>query len=482
MQTTADIVKIVETDNRVIFSELLKGLIKDNRERAGVEKRMLARYDQREIAVPIMTRKVEAYEKVNVKIPNDFAGDIVDLKTGYMGNEITITIDKEAYGPETEAGNLARQGEYDLHREVLENFGKVNHGIDQNSDMVQTATICGHGFRLLYIAEMFDKKIIKYRNLYPFECAVFRDRTTGEVQYGMIYYTIVVSSINGRKINEEERMYVEWYDDKKVSCYIEDNEGNYILDPAMDSPIFPHWFDGVPIIEFQNNNNNRGNIEKITDLIDAYDIVLSDTVSEIEQLRSAYMFMKGAGMKIDESFTRMMRQTGILPLPDNGEVGFINRNIDAESIKTILDELRRNIYQFAKSIDLTAQKSGDMRVIGWKIALLNLENDCKETERKFKSAMYDQYRLVCKYWRTFNGIDMSPDDLEFMFTRNFPQDILGEVEILEKAIGLMTRKTAYGLVSFIEDPEAEARAYEEENPAPTVNMDQYGFGNGEEEE
>lgn len=481
MQKTQDIVNIIKTDNQVLMSSLLKSLIKEREDRAQVERRMMLRYDQKPAAVPIMTRKVEQYEKVNVKIPNDFVGDIVDLKTGYMGNEITVGIDKEAYGPENDQGILQRQGEYDLHREALARFGKQNHAVDQNSDMVQVAAICGHGYRLYYVADMFGEKVIKYKNIYPYECAVYRNRTTGIVEYGMIYYKMTITGINGKKIEEQERYYVEWYDPKKIRYYIQNEDGDFVPDPSLDYPEEVHWFNGVPIVEFQNNNNNRGNIEKVCDLIDAYDTVMSDTVGEIEQLRSSYMFLKGAGMKVDASFANVMRQTGIMPLPENGEVGFINRHIDAGAIKTITDELRRNIYQFAKSIDLTSQNSGDMRVIGWKIALLILENDCKETERKFKAALYDQYSIITQYWKTFNKIPIDPDTLEFAFTRNFPMDLLGEVEILEKAIGLVTRKTAYSMMSWIEDPEAEARAFEEENPAPEVDIESYGYGNGKEE-
>jgi SPP1 family phage portal protein len=105
---------------------------------------------------------------------------------------------------------------------------------------------------------------------------------------------------------------------------------------------------------------------------------------------------------------------------------------------------------------------GDMRVIGWQVTLLNLENSCKITERKFKKALREQYKLLTEYWKTFKGVDIDPDAITYTFTRNFPKDIFSEAETLNLLLTAVSKETAYSQMSFIDDPEAEIAKLEEE--------------------
>ena len=104
-----------------------------------------------------------------------------------------------------------------------------------------------------------------------------------------------------------------------------------------------------------------------------------------------------------------------------------------------------------------------MRVIGWQVALLNLENSCKITERKFKRSLREQYKIVTDYWREFKGVDIDPNAITFTFTRNFPRDIKAEAETLQLLLNSVSTQTAFSQMSFIEDPEKEMQRIENED-------------------
>jgi SPP1 family phage portal protein len=172
-----------------------------------------------------------------------------------------------------------------------------------------------------------------------------------------------------------------------------------------------------------------------------------------------------------------------LPLPADGDASFITKDIAIEAVKVILDEIRKNIYQFARSIDLSKDYGGDLRVIGWQVALLNLENSCKVTERKFKAALREQYRLIGEKWRQWGVADLNYLDLRFTFTRNFPKDLASEAKILLDLLGAVSRKTAYEQMSFIDDVDAEIEAFDAQ---AEMNLNLFGItddtGSGEEPE
>ncbi|KKK48333.1 hypothetical protein LCGC14_3146140, partial [marine sediment metagenome] len=95
-QTTGDILKAMESDVESITSKMLSDLIKSFRLDKGREYlKLWDRYILKD--VPIYHHKVANYTKVNEKIANDFYADIVDTKTGYMGNEVTTSLTREKY-------------------------------------------------------------------------------------------------------------------------------------------------------------------------------------------------------------------------------------------------------------------------------------------------------------------------------------------------------------------------------------------------
>lgn len=464
-----EIKAIVEQDETALISAMLEDLIEGHRARTGAKQRALAkRYEQE--GLPIQTRRTRNPNKIDERVPNDFYADIVDTKTGYMGNEVLVTLKKERFV--TDDGGTVP--EYDRLSQALEDFQTLNFAVDQNSETVKAAAVAGSSYRLLYVPE--GRNEVRMVQIPSYEGIMVVDESLGETEYFLRYYYVTdheYDKVTGHS-ESNRRTVVEWYDREMITYYIDDGHGNFVVDVSKgNGGEQPHLFDGVPVIEFPNNEERQAEPEKVVALIDAYDTVLSATVSEIEQLRLAYLKYRG-GEAVDNDFIQLLEQTGVLPLPPDGDAAFITKDIAIEAVKVILDEIRRNIYQFARSIDLSKDFGGDLRVIGWQVALLNLENSCKVTERKFKKALLQQYQLVAQKWREWGVADLNPLDLQFTFTRNFPKDLASEAKILLDLLGSVSRKTAYSQMSFIDDPEAEIEAYEAERES---NMDLFGLGN-----
>ena len=443
IQTTETITATIRADKEGSISELLADLLHGHKKTAEHQRQLWNRYMLKD--VPIMNRKQVAYEKVNRKIANDFYGDIVDTKVGYMGNEVSVSLDR---------GSYEGSGQFDIDRGVVHEFSTFNSTEDLNSDLLRDAATVGIGYRLLYVRD--GQNEVRMKNLVPWEVIYIYDQSIDEPQLVLRYYELEDTADYSVTYTV-----VEWYDDREVRYYIDDGNYNFRLDPARGE-VQSHLFTGVPIIPFLNNRDMLAEPEKVTGLIDAYDAILSSTASEFEQLRMAYMYAKGAGLQVDKEFINNLEQTGVFALPEDGDVGFISKEVAAEAVKLILDEIRKNIYQFAKSIDMSKDFGGDMRVIGWQVALLNLENSSKITERKFQKSLSRQYDLITNYWSRFKGVNIDPSNLEFVFTRNFPRDLYSEAQTLEILTSQVSKKTAFGLMSFIDDPDAEIDRLDEE--------------------
>lgn len=476
IQTTDQIRAVIEQDALEITSKMLADIIKEHRSGTGKHQKTLwDRYTLDD--APIYNRRPANYEKVDRRTANDFYGDIVDTKTGYMGNEVTVSLDREEY---TEGGEL-REGAFDADRRFIRTFATRTGAEDLNSELIRDAAAVGVGYRMLYVPE--GRNEVRMMNLPSWEVIYIYDQSLAEPQLVLRYYEVEEKSF-GFAANTKKRTVVEWYDADEIRYYIDDGELNFALDEnRAPGGRQPHLFSGIPVIAFPNNGQLRAEPEKALDLIDAYDAIISSTTSEIEQLRMAYMFLKGSGLSVDDEFMKRLEQTGIFPLDENGEVGFVNKQLADAPVHNLLAEIRRNIYQFAKSIDMSKDFGGEMRVIGWQVALLNLENSAKITERKFTAALRRQYELLSDYWREFDSVNIEPMALEFTFTRNFPRDIRAEAETLQLLLGNVSRKTAYAQMSFIDDPDREIAQFEEEQDIlGDIEVDDANAGPGTEPE
>ena len=222
IQTTDDILQAINSDVDSIISKMIADLIRSHRAGEGKKrKRLWDRYTLED--VPIYHTKPAKYEKVHNEIANDFYADIVDTKTGYMGNEITVGLDRESY----KLNGELQETIFDNDRKILKDFQMKSYSEDVNSEMVRLAGGTGVGYRLLYVP--MGQNEVKTMNLYPWEVIYVYDESLDEAQLALRFYT-VESKEYGYNGKVKEITKVEWYDKEYIRYYIDDGDMNFRLD------------------------------------------------------------------------------------------------------------------------------------------------------------------------------------------------------------------------------------------------------------
>jgi SPP1 family phage portal protein len=113
--------------------------------------------------------------------------------------------------------------------------------------------------------------------------------------------------------------------------------------------------------------------------------------------------------------------------------------------------------------------AGDLSGVAMKYKFRSFEDKCKTAELKFKKSLMEQYKILCAVWSA-QGITIDPMDIDFTFTRNYPQNLTEEIDFLTKAKGIITEETAFANVSFIENPKEEIEKLDEQKQE---DMDQF---------
>jgi len=409
---------------------------------------MLGLYNRwRGEGLPIQSRQLPDPKKPNNKIPNDYRGYIINQIVGYLwGQPISYSLDTRKY-EETKAKE---------NQERISRFTTLNTIDDLDSETGKLMSICGYAARLMYIDENGGERAM---NIFPWEAVFIEDG--GEITHAMRYYT--VKDI----VNDNEYTRVEWYDNKNVTFFIED-DGVFIMDSEGSQP---HLFDYVPLIRFQNNDEEQGDFEKVEALIDAYDKIVSDSVNEIETFANAYMGFKG--VQIDQETIEKMKQTGGIEIDENGDVFFITKNINDTFVENNKKTLNENIHKFSASVDMSDEKfsggaqTGESRK--WK--LIALENKAGTKARKFGKGLREQFKVLCSAWKK-KGIDIDYLDIFWEFKRNIPIDLSYVAEYASRLKGIHSDHTLLSQIPYIDDVSYELELMRQEQEE-RVDLDSF---------
>lgn len=427
-------------------NEMIKEIIKQHSSSKNTTLGLYQRYDQEGIA--IQSRTFTDPKKPNNRLAHDYRGYIINQVVGYLwGNPISYQIDKLKYDEKN----------HQAYSDKLSNFSILNTIDDLDSELGKMISICGYAARLLYIDTDGIERVM---NLSPWEVMFIQDKN--RITHAMRYYEESYRENNEQK----KRIRVEWYDDAYVSFYVENKDGNYVLD---DEEKKLHLFGDVPVILFQNNDEERGDFEKVETLIDAYDKNRSDSTNEVETFANAYMKFKG--VTVDQEVIDNAKQTGAFEIPEDGDVDFITKNINDTFVENTRKNLNEDIHKFSASVDMADEKfsgsaqSGESRK--WK--LIDLENKAGTKARKFGKGLREQFKVLCSAWQK-KGTNLDYLNIFWEFKRNLPIDLLYVGDYAQKMKGIHSDQTLLAQIPYIDDVQYEQQLMEQEKEG-LVNLD-----------
>lgn len=430
-----------------INSDVINMILNDKDVQATQQKQktLQLRYEAEEGGVPIFSRKLSETQfdrsktiyrlddKVSNCINRNFESDIVDTKIGYvLGIPINYHVD----------------GESDFE-DTLTDWNKEQYVADKDSELGKTATITGLAPRLLYV----DKEGKPQMRNVPFdEVIIISDSEVFTPNYALRMYTVPRIE-NGTVMYKG---YIEFYDDTHIHEFIdEDNGWEQVKEPTL------HMFEGCPLYALPNNEELKGDFEKVLPAIDAYNRTLSDVSDEIEQFRLAYLVLRGVG--IDDDTLEEMRSTGTIEMYDeNGKVDYLTKDVNDTLIENHLDRLEANIYKDAKSVDFSDQNfTGGVSASGVSLQykMQGLENKSATFARKVEAMLTYQYKLLNVFWALRGQAE--PDvstEIKYMFRRNLPVDVQAIADATAKLKGNVSESTRLSQIPFISDTDAELKS------------------------
>jgi SPP1 family phage portal protein len=432
MSTYYKYAEMIDKEGGIITPAIIELAIKDHQATFGTTTReKFGRYRQDKENTPILTRPFEgeAAKKINNKLANDYFGEIVDTKVGYMfGQPITIGYDKAAVG-------------YDGVVKQIDRFKKVNNLDDLNAEMGKHSAICGYDVGICYFDKEGQERVMR---IDPWEAIVISKTAFTEPEYGIIYY---------KKFDETCR--VEAYNGTTRTIY----EGTEFAAESLElveSETKAHGYKYCPMYGTPNNAELQGDGDKVFSLIDGQDRAISDMNNEIEQFAEAFILF--IGYEPTKELIAEMVKTGALYIPDaaDGErIEWLTKNLDPAYTDSFLNRNEANITRFAKHVNFTdAAFGGQITGPAMRFKLFALETKAKYFERKHEAAMMYMFKVVGSAWNT-KSIPFDYTLLNCTYTRNIPVNLLDEANTAVAMSAITSKRTALASMSSVPDVDEE---------------------------
>lgn len=241
-----------------------------------------------------------------------------------------------------------------------------------------------------------------------------------------------------------------------------------------------HFYDRVPITEYRNNRDRRGDFEKVIPQIDLYDRAQADTANYMTDLNDALLVLMG-NMAVDGAEVREQKKANVLILEppeytDNQNGNIREGNIDAKYIykqydvqgsEAYKERLEGNIHLLSNTPHMgDEQFSGTTSGEAMKYKMFGLEQKTVMKEGMFIKGLRRRYKLLQTIMQLDKELDstINLNEIEYKFVRNLPKSVVEDLKAFVQAGGQLSLETLINMFAFVPDAEAEIKKlFDEKN-------------------
>lgn len=410
--------------------EAIRAYIDADAEECARRKRMYEYYRGRH---RIRDRTMDDPTKPNNRLENGYPSLISNAYTGYVfGEPISYTGDE---------GLLEQLGmTYNYNDEQAE-----------NSVLGMDCSICGVGVEILYMDADSEPR---FARVDPVGCIDVRDGTLEDNMTALIRYYETQDPVHRTSWRT-----VEVYDAVSLRTYRDDNGALTLVEET------PHAFGDVPAVVYKNNTDGRGDFEGVISLIDAYDLMQSESINDQEYFSDAYLMLKGL-TGTEPNDVADMKKNRVLLIPSDADAAWLIKQQSDALVENIKTRLNNDIHRFSGCPDMSDQNfAGNASGVAIRYKLLQYENIAGVKEREFKRGLQRRIELLCNIWRVLARGSYDWRNVQISFKRSLPQNLLEISQTLANLSDIVSDETKRTMLPIDIDEETEKARLEAEREA-----------------
>ncbi|MCP0886942.1 phage portal protein [Ligilactobacillus sp. WILCCON 0076] len=377
--------------------------------------------------------------KANEKVMINHAKYITDMNVGFTtGNPIAI-----AAGQSKNIKPIQEQ---------LDDMDISAHDTELEKDL----SVYGCGYELLYIKQSNGTPTLSIQKIDPRGCVLVTDDTIDKNPLFGIHYVQKLDLLGN-----PSGYLITVYTQKSIIAYR--TKMGYELSDTNIADGYPqvtqHYFGDVPLISYRNNEEKQGDFEQAISLIDAYNELQSDRITDkrnfIDALLVVYGFSltdeKGNDINVDKDHTMIYAppKTG-----DNAAaVEWLTKSFDESQIQVLVKSIKDDIHQMTYVPNMLDENfSGVSSGEAMKYKLFGLYQLLATKERYLTKGIRQRLQLI-QNLLTFKGQQCDASGAIISINPNIPVNMTDIINNIKNADGVIPQKVALSWLPGQNDPD-----------------------------
>lgn len=330
--------------------------------------------------------------------------------------------------------------------------------------------------------------IVPAQQIIPVWDTQYQDELVGVIRY--YKYQLKIGS--GETV---DRYKVEWWTDENVTYYEQLEDELFVFDTSYTVNPSPHYIKSnssnnvklpqswgrVPFIPLKNNTEGKTDLEAIKPLQDAFDLVKSDWVNDLETYNELVYAIKNlSGSVYNEDSKRgyselrmiveSIREEKAIAVDDNGGVEVIRSEIPVEAKRELLLMLRKEIFYFGQGVDVGQSEFGNDPSgvsLQFQYAPLDLKADAKI--RKLQVALQEYFWFITEYINRTQKKSYDPANIEVKFNKSI---IFNQKELTETINSMeISQEGKLELYPLVPNPDTEMERIKNERSGEIAEIE-----------
>ena len=379
----------------------------------------------------ILNRTFDDASKPNNKVVTNIPKYITQVRTGYFSSApMSMDSINESYISDV--------------RTILDN-NDFKHIFSQ---LDTYCSIYGHAFLVMYLD---DNSEIRIRPQKPTEWIMVYDNSLEQKPKFAIRYYCWLDDIDNQQMYD-----IELWTDKEIIVY----EGSPMTLQEMSRR--DHYFGRLPVIEFMENESRHGAYEDVINLIDCYELMLSDTANTVSYFSDCYLILEGMD-QTDPEEIEQMKNNRILLIPEGTSASFLQKNINETYNENLIKRLQEQIFVVACTPLLSDSSfSSNSSGVAIQFKLYSMEKSIQNKENIFNAGFNKMFELIKTILNIRGATYTEEDKILLTFTRSLPLDLTSLADSISKLRGIVSNKTLMSQLDFVTDVKLEQEQMDKE--------------------
>lgn len=303
-------------------------------------------------------------------------------------------------------------------------------------DLGRDLSICGAGFALVWA----ERSGVRVCRCDPCDCFAIRSGEAGSPLLA------AVRLLAGGKGETRGVLYTA----ERLIPFVWDGTG-VTLGTAEENLLHT-----IPLLPFYNNCQGVGDFEMVTGLVDAYNVLLSGALDDMQSVANAFLALYGMQGTTQKDIDNANR-TRILSLSEGGRAEFVVKTLNHEALGQLETNLRRSILQLSMTPDLCDEHfAGNSSGVALQYKLWGIEQVRAAKERTFTDGLRGLLAVLTAGEQLMGrNIDLTGGMATFY--KNLPQDNSALAETLLSLSPVLSAQTILENLPWVTDVQEELR-------------------------